>query len=53
MQMNSASIKIEAKLEIVEIWQVHTAINISSRRYREAPFCIGILYCIFFSAAVV
>ena len=47
------SFKMEAKLDIVEICQVHTATNISSRRYRKVFFYGSILYCAYFSAELV
>ena len=47
-------LKMAAKMKIVEIWQVCTAINISIRRYRKVSFCSDIVFCISnFSAALV
>ena len=46
-------LKMAANMTIVEIWQVCTAINISIRRYRKVSFCSDIVFCIYFSAALV
>ena len=46
-------LKMAANMKIVEIRQVCTAINISSRRYRKVSFCSYIVFCIYFSAALV
>ena len=46
-------LKMAANMKIVEIWQVYTAINISIRRYRKVSFCSDIVFCIYFSAALV
>ena len=45
--------KMAASMKIVKIWQVSTAINISIRRYRKVSFCSDIVFCIYFSAALV
>ena len=46
-------LKMAANRKIVEIWQVCTAINISIRRYRKVSFSSDIVFCIYFSAALV
>ena len=46
-------LKMAANMKIVKIWQVCTAINISIRRYRKVFFCSDIVFCIYFSAALV
>ena len=46
-------LKMAANMEIIEIWQLYTAINISIRRYRKVSFFSGIFLCIYFSAALV
>ena len=46
-------LKMAANMKIVEIWQVCTAINVSIRRYRKVSFCSDIVFCIYFSAALV
>ena len=46
-------LKMAASMKIVEIRQVCTAINISIRRYRKVSFCSDIVFCIYFSAALV
>ena len=46
-------LKMAANMKIVEIRQVCTAVNISIRRYRKVSFCSDIVFCIYFSAALV
>ena len=46
-------LKMAANMKIAEIWQVCTAINISIRPYRKVSFCSDIVFCIYFSAALV
>ena len=46
-------LKMAANIKIVKIWQVCTAINISTRRDHKVSFCSGIVLCINFSAALV
>ena len=46
-------LKMAANMKIVEIRQVCTAINISVRRYRKLSYCSDIVFCIYFSAALV
>ena len=46
-------LKMAANMAIVEILQVCTVINISIRRYRKVSFCCDIVFCIYFSTALV
>ena len=46
-------LKMAANMKIVEIRQVCTAINISVTRYRKVSFSSDIVFCIYFSAALV
>ena len=46
-------LKMAKNMKIVEIWQVCTAINVSIRRYRKVSFYSDIVFCIYFSAALV
>ena len=46
-------LKMAANINIVEIWQVCTAMNVSIRRYRKVSFCSDFVFCIYFSAALV